>query len=100
MKTCSRCPFGMTALWQVGFNIAPSGYQGIFRVWSSMLVCGICAEDVKLSDFDEDVDRILSELTYGHEDARHLFSIELQLDDISDGMWHDPRLMTPDRVPV
>lgn len=102
MKTCARCEFkpALTALWQVGFTFRHRfvDYPPMF-VCSSVVVCGMCADLVNITDFGEQPERLAQYMT-GRVDAMTFVDVELRMDDISDGLWRDPQLGGSTRVPV
>lgn len=96
MKPCCRCKHkpALTALWQVMFTITLYKRPGaVCTVVSPFVVCGLCAEGVKLGDYASDIEQMTASMSeFGP-------SVTLRLEDISDGLWHDPS-RPGKRVPV
>lgn len=97
MKICAKPGCGLEALWQIGISFAPRWTDQVepIEALTDLCVCGMCADDVKLSDLGDLGERMAAQLTGGHPYA---LNIELMLDDISDGKWTDP--IQNKRVPI
>lgn len=92
-RPCKRKGCELTALWQVGLNFCPRWAPDAepIKAWTGLLVCGMCAEQVKVEDFGDLAPNFIRSLgrayAGGEPDA---FRAEIRLDDISDGRWTSP----------
>lgn len=98
VKICARPGCGLEALWQIGLSFVPRWTDQVepIEALTDLCVCGMCAEDVKVSDLNGLDERMATMLTGGHPYA---LRAEIKLDDISDGKWTDPS-QPGKRVPV
>lgn len=98
LPQCNRDDCTLTALWQVGINLVPrwSPAPPPPSIYTGLLVCGLCQENVKVDDWGDVINELAVALTHGHPDA---IRPELVLYDISDGTWLNPDSGQRERLP-
>jgi hypothetical protein len=93
--TCGKKGCELTPLWQCGIDVTPRWALTAkpIKCILSLVLCGLCKDEVKLSDFNgftellqERIDVDVSDLT-----------LTLVFYDISDGYWIDPNNPNPDK---
>lgn len=95
---CSKHSCHLTALWQIGLSFQPRWDTTLSpkEAWTSLVVCGMCVDDVTLDTMGEYPVAIATALTGGEPDS---VWVTLTREDISDGLWRDPKAMGH-RVPM